>query len=563
MSGKYWWIWAGGAALLITLWWRLPDFGTLPRGLNRDEAALAYNAYSLWRTGTDEHGIRWPVSIQSFGDQKLPGYVYTLIPFVALGGLHPVTIRLPSLLASLVVVAGVGGVAYELLPRRSSPRERRLFTLGAMLLVALSPWDNHFARVAYEAHLAMAAFVAGFACWLRAQRATRSAPWIIASALALSATLLTYHSYHILTPLFLGLLLFTSPIKSMNHQAIFSGLLIGTLTICLLIFGGVLDANQVKMSGISPFASTTLLERMFMLRQAVPGSLPLEKFWANRPLEALDTFGRNLTETLASDFLFTTTTAHHVHNLSGIGNLHRFLAPFLLLGVVALWELRRLRSTRWLAGWLLLGLVPAALTISPQHTVRLSPVFPALELLAALGMWFVWKHLQRWRRTFLAVLVGVALFSASRWWVEYHVLAPQRDQAWSHERFMLLGAALARYQPEAYQVVTQSPADSPYIWYLLSSRFDPARLNTAIERYPTDREGFMHVRRINNVYFETAQWPDLQQRAKSGRLILIFRPTEVPDDIRQSGLLRLQETLTDHYGSTAYEVWELAPGETR
>lgn len=44
--------------------------------LNRDEAALGYNAYSLLQTGKDEHGISWPLAFESIGDYKMPGYIY-------------------------------------------------------------------------------------------------------------------------------------------------------------------------------------------------------------------------------------------------------------------------------------------------------------------------------------------------------------------------------------------------------------------------------------------------------------------------------------------------------
>lgn len=545
-------------AAAIALLLRLPSFGELPRGLNRDEAALAYNAYSLLKTGTDEHQRRWPVSIESFGDQKLPGYVYTLIPFIAVGGLNPITTRLPSLLASLVVITAVGAIAHELLPRRASPRERQLFTLGAMLLIAISPWDNHFARVAYEAHLAMALFLTGLAAWIRAQRPAHSGAWTLLSATCFALTLMTYHSYHVLTPLFVLALFVSSPVKSMNRSSIFAGIIIGTLTVTLLIFGGVLGSNQVKIAGISPFGKERLLDRMFVLRQAFPGTTPLEKLWSNQPLEALDTLGRNLTETLASDFLFTTTTDHHVHNLSGIGNLHRFLAPFLVAGILALWELRKQRPTRWLVAWTLLALLPASLTISPQHTVRLSPVFPALELIAALGIWFVWKQLaSRWRRPYLIAVVLLAVFATSRWWVEYRVLAPAKDRSWSHERFQLLGQTLAQYALQADEVITQSPADSPYIWYLMASHYEPRQLGATIEYYPKDKEGFLHVKRVGNVFFETIQWDDLEARAKDRKLILIFRPSEVPEEVRQSGNLRWKDTLKDSSQTAVYEVWEM------
>ena len=50
---------------------RLMKFPAVPGGLNRDEAALGYNAFSLLETGKDEWGKQWPIVFRSFGDYKL------------------------------------------------------------------------------------------------------------------------------------------------------------------------------------------------------------------------------------------------------------------------------------------------------------------------------------------------------------------------------------------------------------------------------------------------------------------------------------------------------------
>ncbi|MDP2918230.1 MAG: glycosyl transferase, partial [bacterium] len=55
------------AGSLFIRFWR---FGEIPPGLNRDEASIGYTAYSLLKSGADEYGRPWPLSIQSFGDWK-------------------------------------------------------------------------------------------------------------------------------------------------------------------------------------------------------------------------------------------------------------------------------------------------------------------------------------------------------------------------------------------------------------------------------------------------------------------------------------------------------------
>ncbi len=85
---------------------RLIGFGTVPPELNRDEAALGYNAYSLIHSGKDEWGTPYPIVFRSFGDYKLAGYIYALIPGIKLFGLSIETVRLPSMIGGILLVFG-------------------------------------------------------------------------------------------------------------------------------------------------------------------------------------------------------------------------------------------------------------------------------------------------------------------------------------------------------------------------------------------------------------------------------------------------------------------------
>ncbi|MDO8341144.1 MAG: phospholipid carrier-dependent glycosyltransferase, partial [Candidatus Woesebacteria bacterium] len=71
---------------------------------NADEAAIGYNAFSLIKTGMDEHGNSWPIHFQSFNDYKPGLYFYTVIPFVKLLGLNEWAVRIPGAFAGVLTV---------------------------------------------------------------------------------------------------------------------------------------------------------------------------------------------------------------------------------------------------------------------------------------------------------------------------------------------------------------------------------------------------------------------------------------------------------------------------
>ena len=62
--------------LFLAVATRLFNLANYPAGLNADEAAVGYNAYSLIETGMDEHGVSWPLVFRSFDDYKPALYFY-------------------------------------------------------------------------------------------------------------------------------------------------------------------------------------------------------------------------------------------------------------------------------------------------------------------------------------------------------------------------------------------------------------------------------------------------------------------------------------------------------
>ena len=89
-------------ALAIVL--RFYNLTNVPPGVNRDEASIGYTAYSLLQTGKDEYGRFLPISFQSFGDWKLPLYIYATAVSVKVFGLTEFAVRFPSAIFGILTV---------------------------------------------------------------------------------------------------------------------------------------------------------------------------------------------------------------------------------------------------------------------------------------------------------------------------------------------------------------------------------------------------------------------------------------------------------------------------
>ena len=128
-------------ASILRLW----QLGVVPPSPDWDEAALGYNAYSVLKTGRDEYGTWFPLSLRSYDDYKPPLYMYLTVPSVALFGLETWAVRLPSAIAGILAVIGTYYFVKELFRKDA-------IAYVCALLLAISPWHIQFSRIAFESN---------------------------------------------------------------------------------------------------------------------------------------------------------------------------------------------------------------------------------------------------------------------------------------------------------------------------------------------------------------------------------------------------------------------------
>jgi len=137
---------------------RLWNLGSLPRGFFRDEAALGYNAFSIWTSGKDEFGATLPLVFRSFEVFFLPLYVYITAPLVGFFGLSEFSSRLLSSLSGIASLFFVYLIGKKIWDKKTG--------IFALLVLAVSPWHIFYSRGAFEGNLALTLFTSGFYFWL-------------------------------------------------------------------------------------------------------------------------------------------------------------------------------------------------------------------------------------------------------------------------------------------------------------------------------------------------------------------------------------------------------------
>ena len=397
--------------LLIGFFLRVLWLDKYPAGFTPDEASQGYDAYSLLKTGKDQWGKPWPLTFRSFGDFKLPVYTYLTIPSVAAFDLNEFSSRLPSALLGTLAILTTYLVSCELFGWQVG--------LLSAALLTVSPWHLPLSRGAFEANLTV--FFASLGTWLFL-RGLKQPKWLVFSALVFGINLFTYHSARVFTPL-LGLsLLFIYKqelrglLKSSKNQVL-SALLVFSV---LLAIAGVsmFSGAGARGSDIAIFNPTDKWSGLADERYgAVLAGAPdfIARIFSNKLIFTLREFTKSYLSYLSPQFLFTGGAGEWTYGMvAGHGVLYLIEIIFVISFLAGLAKNKWSNETMLIVLWILLSIVPAALTKGPGYAAnRAAVIMPALQIASAVGAitllgWINKKHVKK----VVLVITGLVIINA-------------------------------------------------------------------------------------------------------------------------------------------------------
>lgn len=463
--------------LIIASFLRLYQLGTNPPSIDWDEASLGYNAYSIEKTGADEYGTKFPLSIRSFDDYKPALYVYLDIPFVWLMGLTELSVRLPSALLGIVTVLAVYLLVREVfaIGRVESWRQETIALLSSFF-VSVSPWNLQFSRAAFEGNIGLCFLVIGM--WLLL-KSIHNKIWFIFACFSFVLTMYSYHSFRIVTPLVLlcAIVLFWK--QMMKEKIFFIAVLIGFVCFCLPIAFGFLQqaSSGSRLAMVSLFSdpqtiSHSIVELSFdQMHHDKTGLL-----FHNRRIVYAVAILRSYFTHFNPDFLFFTGDSGVQHHAVDIGMLYIFDIPFLILGGYFFLKILD-RKIALVFILLLLGPVPSAVGTGAPHAVRAIALSIPLLIITAGGVWYAALLLQKTSRSINTIAVGMSvvifLFNVAYYLHQYYVHTPiEYGYFWQYgykELFSYLSAHESAYQ----KIIVTYRYDQPYIYYLFYNKIEP------------------------------------------------------------------------------------------
>lgn len=166
----------------------------VPMCFNSDEAAFAYNSYSILKTGRDEYGKFLPSRFLSFGENKLPVVEYVSVPFLQAVGLNETAARLPIILVGILFPILMFFFVKEF-------TENESVALIAAFLTSLSPWIQTMTRHIHEVGLVSSLIILSLLFFIKYLKGLKWSYFILFSVFN-GLALFTYHSAKVFTLFF-------------------------------------------------------------------------------------------------------------------------------------------------------------------------------------------------------------------------------------------------------------------------------------------------------------------------------------------------------------------------
>ncbi|HJX01946.1 MAG TPA: glycosyltransferase family 39 protein, partial [Candidatus Humimicrobiaceae bacterium] len=169
--------------------------GSIPNGFYVDEAAVAYNAYSIEQTGKDIFDQSYPILFRLLGSYTPPLFIYVSAAFIHFIGSDPYVFRIISGISALISI-----VFFYLTVRKLNIYRESKTALIITFFYAISPWLVFNARLGYEVTLGYAIFNMGFYFMLLAIEKPINLIWGLT---ILSLSTYASHTQRYLVPIFL------------------------------------------------------------------------------------------------------------------------------------------------------------------------------------------------------------------------------------------------------------------------------------------------------------------------------------------------------------------------
>ena len=516
---------------------RFYKLGSVPPSLYWDEASLGYNAYSILKTGHDEHGKFLPITnFAAFGDYKPPGYIYATVPSIAIFGLSDFAIRFPSAFFGVLTVL----LTYFLTKKFF---ESEVVAQVATLFLAISPWHLQFSRGAFEANLGLFFSVLGI--WLFLKFAQDNPLWILPSVLSFLAGMYTFTGQRLFVPFILLVLAiqFRKQVFAQIKIVLITALITSILFWPLFIFTTQTIEGRLRFDEVTIFKDLQPINDSIRYRARDNFS-----WWSdiihNRRLFYSYEYLTHYFDSFNPRFLFTKGDVNPRLSVQEVGELYYVDLLFILAGIYFLFATKQ-KYRFLIIGWLLISPFGPATARETPHALRMIHILPTFQILAAFGLFYLYRVI-RYKKLFIIFYFLLFTFNFLFYLHMYYVHWPRNYSGeWQFGYKEAVEFIKPRYNDVDYVVVTKAQG-RPYIYFLLYMQFDPREYWKSAQ-ITRDKFFFIDVDGFGKLRFTDS----LNETSVSGKVLYVTSPNALPPSVQKL------KTISRLDGTSVFDVGEL------
>lgn len=462
--------------VLLALFLRFFQLGSMPVGFHRDEAVFGYNAYSLLKTGKDINGASLPLHFESF-IYSPSGYSYFSIPFVAFFGLNEFAVRFASAFFGVLTIPLTFYFVRELFKRYSY--KENLALLSAFLLSIL-PWHINLSRTATENVLVVFFLTLGsllFLHWIKNKKTIV----LFFTFLAFGITLAIYQAPRAFLPFFVPLLLVLLwkeklERKSFMHLGILYLVFI-ILPLFMVLSSPKLSARIKELNIWQHPEARLVLEEQIREDGTAGNNILITRMFHNKVTGYSSVFLQNYFKHFSYEFLFTDKGLPDRYRIPLSGIMYTIELPLFLSGVFFLLR-KPTKESIFLLCWIILAPVGSALTYDDVPNLQRTLIFfPAISIVSAFGLYTLFSLLKQRQKVYYLSATFVTLlflYQVALYFHQYFVHQRLHRPWFRQEGYKQLVARVNQVSDAYKSVVITNRETAPAIFFLFYSQYNPA-----------------------------------------------------------------------------------------
>lgn len=547
-----------GSIIVLALFLRIYQLGSVPPSPSLDEVSIGWNAYSILQTGADEYGTRFPILLRAYDDWRPALYVYLVIPFVKILGLNVLAVRLPSVILSFLTVLATYFLVKELLFKKftsevSSPSKAwgsrpafggtstsEVLSLLTTFFLAISPWHIYISRLGHEVNAGLAFIVFATLFFLKAtnfntvQYFSRKGVFLVLATVFFVLSFYTYQSEKIFVPaiVLILVLIFGKQILAAK-KAILLTTVLGVILLIPILKASLEPQALMRFQGTTAFSQDHELYRLSalkMLRDREEENT-LGLIFDNRYLATFQIFLTNYFSHFDPRWLMT-NFGEEKHKVPGMGLLYFWELPFLILGIYILASGKFPKTTKVLVfSWMLIAPLPASITSQSPHAMRAFNALPAFSTFTALGILqaFSCFNLIKSRTLkafFVLCFLPFAVFNFFYFYHNYFFNFP-REQSRSFQYALSKAISYVSQVESNYEKIIFSNKDDlyqSYMFFLFYSQYDPDLYQ---KQRGTVSGGFAETHYFGKFEFRPINW---EKEERNPKILYIGTTQELPSN---------------------------------